>query len=543
MEELVMPLLQIDEIARIAGIPAEFIEPYGKYKAKIDTKIFDHLKNVPNGKIVLVTAITPTKAGEGKTTTSIALIEGMAKINQKAILALREPSLGPVFGIKGGATGGGLASIDPREDINLHFTGDMHALTSSINLISAVIDNHIFQGNELKIDPKRILWKRAMDMNDRALREIIIGRGPKNGQEREDGFVITVASELMAILCLANDADDFQNRIREIIVAFDQEGNPVRVSDLKISHAIMKLMREALKPNLVQTIENNPVLVHGGPFANIAHGCNSLIALKLARKLAPITITEAGFGSDLGAEKFFDIACRVGDIKPDGVVMVATLRALKMHGGQLLDKISEENVDALIKGVCNLRVHLENIKKFGVPCIVAINHFASDHVSEIQALEKWCADNGYQVSFLDGFLKGGEGATDLASKVVDMLNNEPSFYRPLYSLDMTIEEKIEKVCKQIYRAGKVEYTKLAREQITQFTKLGYGSLPVCMAKTPLSMSDNPEVSGAPEGFTITIRELTLSAGAGFVVALTGEILKMPGLPKVPSAVLMEDLPY
>ncbi len=538
-----MPLLQIDEIAKIAGIPLTYIEPYGKFKAKIDTSIFDVLKNVSDGKLVLVTAITPTKAGEGKTTTSIALAEGMAKINQKAILSLREPSLGPVFGIKGGATGGGLASIDPRDDINLHFTGDMHALTSSINLIAAVIDNHLYQGNELRINPQRIVWRRAMDMNDRALREIIIGRGEKNGIERQDGFVITVASELMAILCLAKDEEDFRERVQKIIVAFNVDEEPIRVRDLKISHAIMKLMKDALKPNLVQTIENNPVLIHGGPFANIAHGCNSLIALKLSRKLAPIAITEAGFGSDLGAEKFFDIACRYGEMKPDGVVMVATLRALKMHGGQLLEKISEENVEALLKGVNNLRVHLENIKKFGVPSVVAINHFASDHQSEIEALEKWCEEKGYVVSFLDGYLKGGEGAVDLAQKVVKMLDTEPSHYKPLYKLDLPIEEKIEKICKQIYRAGKVEYSKFAREQIAKFNQLGYGALPVCMAKTPLSLSDNPEVIGAPEGYTITIRELCLSAGAGFVVALTGNILTMPGLPKVPSAVLMEDLPY
>ena len=538
-----MPLLQIDEIAKIAGIPLTYIEPYGKFKAKIDTSIFDVLKDVPDGKLVLVTAITPTKAGEGKTTTSIALAEGMAKINQKAILSLREPSLGPVFGIKGGATGGGLASIDPRDDINLHFTGDMHALTSSINLIAAVIDNHLYQGNELRINPQRIVWRRAMDMNDRALREIIIGRGEKNGIERQDGFVITVASELMAILCLAKDEEDFRERVQKIIVAFNVDEEPIRVRDLKISHAIMKLMKDALKPNLVQTIENNPVLIHGGPFANIAHGCNSLVALKLSRKLAPISITEAGFGSDLGAEKFFDIACRYGEMKPDGVVMVATLRALKMHGGQLLEKISEENVEALLKGVNNLRVHLENIKKFGVPSVVAINHFASDHQSEIEALEKWCEEKGYVVSFLDGYLKGGEGAVDLAQKVVKMLDTEPSHYKPLYKLDLPIEEKIEKICKQIYRAGKVEYSKFAREQIAKFNQLGYGALPVCMAKTPLSLSDNPEVIGAPEGYTITIRELCLSAGAGFVVALTGNILTMPGLPKVPSAVLMEDLPY
>ena len=538
-----MPLLQIDEIAKIAGIPIEYLEPYGKYKAKIDTSIFEHLDKVADGKLVLVTAITPTKAGEGKTTTSIALAEGMAKINQKAMLSLREPSLGPVFGVKGGATGGGLASIAPSDDINLHFTGDMHALTSSINLISAVIDNHIFQGNELRINPERIVWNRAMDMNDRALREIIVGRGEKNGVERKDGFVITVASELMAILCLAKDANDFRDRIQKIIVAYNFDEKPVTVQDLKISHAIMKLMRDALKPNLVQTIENNPVLIHGGPFANIAHGCNSLIALKLSRKLAPISITEAGFGSDLGAEKFFDIACRCGEMKPDGVVMVATLRALKMHGGQLLDKINEENVDALLKGVGNLRVHLENVKKFGVPSVVAINHFASDHQSEIEALEKWCGENGYVVSFLDGYLKGGEGAMDLAQKVVDMLSTKPSNYKPLYKLDLSIEEKIEKVCKHIYRAGHVEYSSLAREQIARYNQLGYQNLPVCMAKTPLSLSDNPEVIGAPSGYTMTIRELTLSAGAGFIVALTGSILRMPGLPKIPSAVLMEDLPY
>jgi len=536
-------LLQINEIAKIAGIPNEYLEPYGKYKAKIDTSVFEYLKDVPDGKVVLVTAITPTKAGEGKTTTSIALLEGMGKINQKAILSLREPSLGPVFGIKGGATGGGLASLDPREEINLHFTGDMHALTSSINLIAAIIDNHIFQGNELKIDPNQIVWKRAMDMNDRSLRNIIIGRGERNGIERENGFVITVASELMAILCLANDAEDFKKRVQQIIVAYNQSGDPIRVKDLKISHAIMKLMKDALKPNLVQTIENNPILVHGGPFANIHPGCNYLISIKLARKLAPISITEAGFGSDLGAEKFFDIACRFGGIKPDGVVMVATLRALKMHGGQLLEKINEENVSALQKGVANLKVHMENIKKFGVPCLVAINHFASDHQSEIEALENWCKENNYEVSFLDGYLKGGEGATDLARKVVKMLDNEPSFYKPLYKLDLSIEEKIERICKQIYRAGNVKFTNKAKEQIARFKDLGYEHFPVCMAKTPLSLSDNPEIIGAPEGFTMTIRELSLSAGAGFIVALTGEILRMPGLPKMPSAVLMEDLPY
>lgn len=532
----------INEIAKIAGIDEQFIEPYGKYKAKIDMAILDTLKNKKDGKLVLVTAITPTKAGEGKTTTSIALAEGLAKINQKAMLCLREPSLGPVFGIKGGATGGGLASIAPKEDINLHFTGDMHALTSSINLIAAIIDNHIFQGNELNIDPNKIVWKRAMDMNDRTLREITIGQGEKNGVVRHDGFVITVASELMAILCLANDSEDFMNRTNKIIVAYTFDDKPITVKDLKISHAIMKLMKDALNPNLVQTEENNPVLVHGGPFANIAHGCNSIIALKLGLKLAPVVVTEAGFGADLGAEKFMDICSREGNLHPDGVVMVATIRALKMHGGQSLEDITSLNIEALLKGANNLRVHLENMKKYNVPVIVAINHFAIDHQEEVDALTKWCINQGYVVSFLDGFLKGGEGSTDLAHKVMDMLNTEKSFYKPLYDVNSPIKEKIERICKEIYRAGEVRYSSKALEQIEKYQKMGFSNTPICMAKTPQSLTDDPTIIGAPQGFTIMIREVNLSAGAGFLVPLTGKILTMPGLPKVPAAVKMEEQP-
>lgn len=531
---------RIELIAKKAGISEEYVEPYGKYKAKIDLAIMDELKDKENGKLVLVTAITPTKAGEGKTTTSIALAEGLAKIGQKAMLVLREPSLGPVFGIKGGATGGGKASIVPKDDINLHFTGDMHALTSSINLISAIIDNHIFQGNELNINPERVVWTRAMDMNDRALRNIEVCHGKNNGVIREDHFVITVASELMAILCLSENENDFVNKVNNIIVAYDYNENPIRVKDLRISKAIMKLMKDALKPNLVQTLEGNPCLVHGGPFANIAHGCNSIIATKLGLKLAPIVVTEAGFGADLGAEKFMDIKCRLGGLSPDLVVVVATIRALKMHGGQELDHLKELNVDALLNGTCNLKQHVENMKKYGTPVVVAINHFADDFDEEVEALTSWCKEQGYEVRFLDGFLKGGEGSTELAKCVVETLNTTTSSYHPLYELDLPLENKMEIVCKEIYRADEVVFSDLAKEQIAQIVNLGYQNLPVCMAKTPQSFSDDPRVLGAPRGFKITIREVKLSAGAGFVVALTGAILTMPGLPKIPAAVKMEE---
>lgn len=538
-----MSLLKITEIAKAAGIPEEDLEPYGKYKAKIDNALYEKLKDKPNGKLVLVTAITPTKAGEGKTTTTIALTEGFGRIKQPALACLREPSLGPVFGIKGGATGGGAASIGPGEDINLHFTGDMHALTSANNLISAIIDNSIYQGNPLNIDPTRVVWKRAMDMNDRALRNITVGQKDAKGTPREDGFVITVASEMMAILCLATSESDFLARISRIIVAYTYEGKPVTVKDLKITHAIMKLMREALKPNLVQTLENNPVLVHGGPFANIAHGCNSILATRLALKLAPIVVTEAGFGSDLGAEKFLDIKCRVAGFTPDAVVMVATIRALKMHGGQAYEDLRNEDVEALKKGMPNLEAHLSSIRNFGVPFIVAINHFDSDSPKEIAFLEKWCEERGYRYSFLDGFLKGGEGATDLAYKVQALLKEEASHYKPIYELDWPLKKKIETIAKTVYGAGEVVYSEKAEKQLTEYEKLGFGNAYICMAKTPASLTDDAKVLGAPKGFTITIREANLSAGANFVIPLTGSILTMPGLPKVPAAVKMEGEPW
>lgn len=538
-----MPIENIYEIAKKAGIDEKYVEPYGKWKAKIDSSINETLAGKKDGQLVLVTAITPTKAGEGKTTTSIALTEGFGRIGQKAMLALREPSLGPVFGIKGGATGGGAASVYPAEDINLHFTGDMHALTSSINLISAIIDNSIYQGNPLRIDSKRIVWKRAMDMNDRALRSITVSQDDPKAEPRHDEFVITVASEMMAILCLAKDADDFLVRVKKIIVAYNIDGNPVTVGDLNISHAIMKLMKEALKPNLVQTLEGNPVLIHGGPFANIAHGCNSIIATKLALKLAPVVVTEAGFGADLGAEKFLDIKCRVAGIKPSMVVMVATIRALKMHGGQPFDELTNENVDALAKGMPNLETHLENMKKYGLPVIVAINHFDQDTAKETAYIESWCSEHGYEYAFLDVFNKGGEGAIDLAKKVQKMLQKAPSDYRPLYELKEPIKEKIEKICHGIYRAGDVIYAPKALEQISKYEKLGFSDAYVCMAKTPQSLTDDPKVLGAPQGFPITIREVNLSAGADFIVPLTGKIMTMPGLPKIPAAVKMEDKPW
>ena len=535
-------LKNIYEITKKLGIEDEYVEPYGKYKAKISPSINEKLKNNKDGKLVLVTAITPTKAGEGKTTMAIALADGLARINQKALLCLREPSLGPVFGVKGGATGGGLASVAPRDEINLHFTGDMHALTSSINLISAIIDNHIFQGNQLNIDPNKIIWKRAMDMNDRALREIEIAHGEKNGTVRKDGFVITVASEMMAILCLSTSEEDFMNKVNNIIVGFTYDDKPVYVRDFRISHAIMKLMREALKPNIVQTLENNPVLIHGGPFANIAHGCNSLFATKLALKLSPIVITEAGFAADLGAEKFMDICAREGKLHPDLSVVVATIKALKYHGGQPIENIDELNLKALEDGIENLQVHLENMKKYKVPVLVAINHFANDHQEEIDLLTKWCKSHHYEVTFVDSVIKGSEGAVDYANKVVKMLNEETSNYEPLYNVNDSITDKITKIVKEIYRADDVVFTPKALEQAKQYEQLGYGKTPVCIAKTPASISDDPTLIGVPKHFKVTIRELSLSAGAGFVVALAGKILTMPGLPKVPKAVVMEDYP-
>ena len=533
----------IFDVAKMINVDEKYIIPFGYDKAKISLKIMDELKDRPNGKLVLVTAITPTKAGEGKTTTSIGLHDGLRYIGVPSLVCLREPSLGPVFGIKGGATGGGKALVVPTEDINLHFTGDMHALTSSINLIAACIDNSIWQGNELNINPERVLWKRALDMNDRALRRITISEGETKCAPRQEEFVITVASELMAILCLAADEADFMRRVNNIIVAYSYDNKPVFLRDLRISHAVMKLMVTALNPNLVQTLEGNPAIIHGGPFANIAHGCNSIIATKMGLKLAPVVVTEAGFGADLGAEKFLDIKCRVAGLKPDAVVVVATIRALKMHGGQPFEELANENVEALANGVCNLRKHIENVEKYGIPAIVCINHFASDTEKETAYLSKWCEDNGYDYAYCSAFADGGKGAEALARGVMKILETKKSNYHPLYDEKLPIKDKIEIICKEIYGAGKVEYTEAAEQQIKDFTALGFDKTPICIAKTPQSLTDDPKVLGAPKGFTVTIREVRLSAGANFIVPLTGAIMTMPGLPKVPAAVKMEDVPY
>ena len=533
----------IFDVAKMINVDEKYIIPFGYDKAKISLKIMDELKDRPNGKLVLVTAITPTKAGEGKTTTSIGLHDGLRYIGVPSLVCLREPSLGPVFGIKGGATGGGKALVVPSEDINLHFTGDMHALTSSINLIAACIDNSIFQGNPLNINPERILWKRALDMNDRALRRVTVSEGETKVAPRQEEFVITVASELMAILCLAKDVDDFMARINNIIVAYNFDNKPVYLRELRISHAIMKLMITALNPNLVQTLEGNPAIIHGGPFANIAHGCNSIIATKMALKLAPVVVTEAGFGADLGAEKFLDIKCRVADLKPDAVVVVATIRALKMHGGQPFEELANENVEALKNGVCNLKKHIENVEKYGVPAVVCINHFASDTEAETAFLSKWCEENGYAHAYCSAFADGGKGGAELAKAVMNILKTKESHYHPLYDVNLPIKAKIETICKEIYGAGEVVYTDAAEQQIKDFTELGFDKTPICIAKTPQSLTDDPKVLGAPKGFTVTIREVRLSAGANFIVPLTGAIMTMPGLPKVPAAVKMEDVPY
>ena len=532
----------IYDVSKMLDIDDKYVIPYGKNKAKISYDLYEEIKDRKNGKLVLVTAITPTKAGEGKTTTSIALHDGLAAINQKSLLCLREPSLGPVFGIKGGATGGGKASLTPSEEINLHFTGDMHALTSAINLISAVIDNHIYQGNELNIDPNQIVWHRALDMNDRALRSVTVMQNDKKGIPHQEQFVITVASEMMAILCLATSKEDFINRINNIIVAYDKTNNPIYLRQLKISHAVYRLLKEALNPNLVQTLEGNPCFVHGGPFANIAHGCNSLLATKLALKLSPIVVTEAGFGADLGAEKFFDIKCRVGNLKPDLVVMVATIRALKLHGGVLFEDLAKENVDAMLVGCANLKQHLENISKFGLDFVVCINHFDIDSDNETKALEDWCKQHNYKYAFCDSFKNGSKGGVSLANEVIKALNQSKSQFHYLYDEKDAICAKIEKICKEIYRAGEIEYSEVSKKQIEKFEKMGYGQTPICIAKTPQSFSDNAKLLNTPKNFKITIREVNLSSGANFVVPLLGNIMTMPGLPKVPSAVKMEDEP-
>lgn len=533
--------LNIITVAEKIAIPHESLELYGNDKAKIDPLFASELEM--NGKLVLVSAITPTKAGEGKTTMSIALADGLNAIGEKALLCLREPSLGPVFGTKGGATGGGMASVVPSEEINLHFTGDMHALTSSINLISAIIDNHIFRGNQLNIDPKKIVWRRALDMNDRALRDVIVASKKEHGIARHDSFQITVASELMAILCLSEDEKDFLKRIRQILVAYDKNGKAIFLRDLNISHAIMKLMRKALKPNLVQTLEGNPALIHGGPFANIAHGCNSLIATKLALKLSPIVVTEAGFAADLGAEKFFDIKSRIGQLKPDAAVLVATIKALKLHGGVDAETLNESNVGAMLEGAKNLEQHYENLRKFGVPVLIAINHFSSDSQDEVDALVEWCEHRNYKVTFVDSFTKGSSGAIDFAHQVKAMLANEKSQFHPLYPLEMPLRAKIKVIAKEIYRAKDVKFSSKALKSLKEITKLGFEHVPVCVAKTPHSFSDNPKMLNVPADFVINVRDVYLSAGAGFVVCLTGDLLTMPGLPLVPAAVKMEASDY
>lgn len=528
-------LLPIKDVAAKIGITEDELEFYGKYKAKLSDDLAERIKNNTDGKLVLVTAINPTPAGEGKTTTTAGLGQAMAKIGKNAIIALREPSLGPVFGIKGGAAGGGYAQVLPMEDINLHFTGDMHAITAANNLCCAMLDNHIQQGNALMIDQRRVLIKRCLDMNDRALRNVVIGLGGKvNGIPREDHFIITVASEVMAILCLASDIDDLKRRLGNILVAYTYSGEPVYAKDIKADGAMTALLKDAIKPNLVQTLEGTPAIMHGGPFANIAHGCNSVRATKLGLKLADYCITEAGFGSDLGAEKFLDIKCRYAGISPSAIVIVATCRALKYNGGVPKSDVANENLDALKKGIVNLGVHIENMRKYNVPVIVAINRFGNDSKQELEYIENYCRENGADFALSDVFCEGGNGGVELAKKVVEACE-KPSNFAPIYSLDLTVKEKIEKIAKTIYGAGKVNYTSAAEKAISEVEKLGADNLPVCIAKTQYSLSDNPALLGAPKNFEITVRNVTLSNGAGFVVVYTGDIMTMPGLPKVPAA--------
>ena len=529
-------LRPITEIAHSLGITPEELEPYGHYKAKVSEKLFADTAGNPDGKLILVTAINPTPAGEGKTTVSVGLGQAMAKIGKKAVLALREPSLGPVFGIKGGAAGGGYSQVIPMEDINLHFTGDIHAITAANNLLCALLDNHIQQGNELKIDVRRILFKRCLDMNDRALRNIVIGMGGKiNGVPREDSFQITVASEVMAILCLASDLDDLKQRLGNILVAYNLDNQPVYARDLQAEGAMTALLKDALKPNLVQTLEHTPVLIHGGPFANIAHGCNSVRATKLALKLGDYCITEAGFGSDLGAEKFFDIKCRYAGLKPSCVVLVATVRALKYNGGVAKAELSAPNLEALKKGIVNLGVHIGNMLKYHVPVVVAINRFHTDTDEELNYITEYCEQFGVQTSMCEIFAKGGAGGTDLAEKVCQIADNQDSAFEVLYPDELSLKEKIETIAKEIYHADGVKYLSKAAKALQEIENLGYGKLPVCIAKTQYSLSDNPELLGKPEGFVITVSDVRVSAGAGFVVVLTGDIMTMPGLPKNPAA--------
>ena len=528
-------LLPIKNVAAQIGIAEDELEFYGKYKAKLSDELSARVKDNPDGKLILVTAINPTPAGEGKTTTTAGLGQAMAKIGKKAIIALREPSLGPVFGIKGGAAGGGYAQVLPMEDINLHFTGDMHAITAANNLCCAMLDNHIQQGNALGIDQRRILIKRCLDMNDRALRNVVIGLGGKvNGVPREDHFIITVASEVMAILCLAADIDDLKRRLGNILVAYNYSGEPVYARDLQADGAMTALLKDAIKPNLVQTLEGTPAVMHGGPFANIAHGCNSVRATKLALKLADYCITEAGFGSDLGAEKFLDIKCRFANLKPSAIVLVATCRALKYNGGVPKAEVSNENLDALKKGIVNLGVHIENMRKYGVPVVVAINQFGTDTEAELKYIENYCIENGADFALSNVFGKGGDGGVELAKKVVEACD-KPSDFSPIYDINLTVKEKIESIAEKIYGAAKVNYTTAAEKAIAEVQKLGADKLPVCIAKTQYSLSDNPALLGAPKDFEITVRNVSLSNGAGFTVVYTGDIMTMPGLPKAPAA--------
>lgn len=529
-------MLPITEVAGKLGIGEEDIELYGRYKAKLSMDLIKRVQDKPDGKLILVTAITPTPAGEGKSTTTVGLAQGLAKIGQKVIVALREPSLGPCMGIKGGAAGGGYSQVVPMEDINLHFTGDFHAITSAHMLLAAMLDNHIQQGNALNIDPRRIVWKRVVDMNDRELRNIVVGLGGKaHGVPRQDGFDITVASEVMAILCLATGLHDLKERLSKIIVAYDYSGNPITAGMLKAQGAMAALLKDAVKPNLVQTLENVPAIIHGGPFANIAHGCNSVMATKTALKLADYTITEAGFGADLGAEKFFDIKCRYAGLKPDAVVLVATVRALKMHGGVPKIDLATPDVEAVKRGIVNLEKHIENIKQYGLPLVVAINAFAQDTPEELEAIRSHCAAHGVNVALSEVFAKGGEGGIELAKEVVALATSGKADFKLLYGEELSLKEKIETIAKKIYGAVGVNYTKEANNALKDFEKMGYGHLPVCMAKTQYSFSDDPALLGRPEGFEITIKNCRIAAGAGFVVVLTGDIMTMPGLPKVPAA--------
>ena len=529
-------LVHIKKVAEKLGINEDELEFYGKYKAKISDELWESVKDREDGKLVLVTAINPTPAGEGKTTTSIGLGEAMALLGKKAVLALREPSLGPCFGIKGGAAGGGYAQVVPMEDLNLHFTGDFHAITSANNLLAALLDNHIQQGNQLGIDPRQVVWKRCMDMNDRALRNIVIGLGSKmDGMVREDHFIITVASEIMAVLCLADNMEDLKRRLGRIIVAYSFDGNPITADDLHATGSMAALLKDAIKPNLIQTLEHNPAIVHGGPFANIAHGCNSVRATKTALKLGDIAITEAGFGADLGAEKFFDIKCRKAGLKPDAVVLVATIRALKYNGGVPKADLAKEDLESLKKGIVNLEKHIENLQKFGVPVVVTLNSFVTDTKEEIAFVENFCKERNCEFALSEVWKKGGEGGIELAKKVLDTLEHKEAHFKPLYEDEMSLMDKIKTIATEIYGADDVTYSKAALKELKHIEEMGMGNFPVCMAKTQYSLSDDASKLGRPTGFTVNVREVYVSAGAGFVVAITGSIMTMPGLPKVPAA--------